>query len=88
MSDAATFYGAFDPSWTILAVIEDEGSWEGSGIALARDTGNQYHTASYGHCSCDGPEDTMSTAGPFVDLESALRWFGQFDRERIETALK
>lgn len=83
-----TWYGAFDPTWKILAEVEDIGSWEGSGVALAQDTSNKYHTASYSHCSCDGPKETLSTGGPFDTLEEALRWFGQSDRESIELQLK
>lgn len=87
MSDPNKWYGAFDPSWEILAEVEDRGSWEGSGVALARDGSNQYHTASYSHCSCDGPEETLNTGGPFEQLEDALRWFGQSDRATIEANL-
>lgn len=82
------WYGAFDMGVTILAEIEDTGSWEGSGVALAQDTQTRYYTASYSHCSCNGPEETLSTGGPFETLEAALRWFGESDRASIEAALK
>lgn len=73
------FHGAFPDDSVIVAEHEYEGSWDGSGAAIAERDG-VFLWAEYSHCSCYGPEDSMSQ-GIAATLEEAIRSIGHHQDE-------
>lgn len=66
------FKAVFPPGAVRVAEYNYEGSYEGSGSAIALVDG-QFASAEYSHCSCYGPGESMTYNGLFGTLVDALR---------------
>ncbi len=59
-------------------------AYEGSGQAIAFDPETQeYLVAEYGHCSCDGPEETMKMFSRYDTLIDAVRGVTSYYRKDL-----
>jgi hypothetical protein len=78
-----TFYGVFPSHAVIVEIWEDTGGYDGAGAALAKLPDGQFMWAEYSHCSCDGPEDTMSS-GTEATLEEARSRLSEYHRSELK----
>lgn len=86
MSDN-TFYGAFPSDAVIVEIWEDTGGYDGAGCALAKLPNGHFMWAEYSHCSCDGPEDTMSS-GTEDTIEEARARITEYYRTDLKPVVE
>lgn len=73
--------GVFPGGAVKIAEVNNEGRYEGDGVAIAKTPDGMYHVAEYSHCSCD--DGKTRYVGAWPSYQEARRNCGSYSSEDL-----